>query len=559
MPIIKTTEIRFKPENSFRKFKNLTIPLASRITLICGHNGVGKSTILGLLSSLSGITQGEEKSYFGKRFDASIAEIVYIDHASEVEAPKAAGTLAEPIVQYKIDGVELLKECSLTRRGNAARARVVARNLPHKQFIHAGIKVGPDAKVPLPTIFLGMVRMLPVGESPDSRVQNNMAEEWHEDDVTFMLDIVKRVIPGAGAAIGNLSVNRIKNTSKLSTHPTYPYGPRSVSLGQDSLGAIVTALASFRRIKRNLGDDYPGGLLIIDELDASLHPHAIGVLVAVLRKAADDLKLQIVATSHSTRLIEAVHPEGKGGMGKDNVIYLRNTRAPEYDPDFSLADILNDMDLTPPRAKPKPSEIKIYFEDNEACEVFNLITRKDFIKELQEKYDVLIKPMPLGIGCSSLALLPSKDHYFKTVVLIVDADGTRPKAIPLNLVDLPGEKDKNGKGLSPERTLIKYIRELVGDAKDKHPLAWADQRLKKTSQDNLEANLLVGFDDPLDRKIAKSWWNEKKVYLERWGLYQIWAKVNPDLITEYETHLDRAVKAATKERRAQEEALKREK
>lgn len=559
MPIIKTTEIRFKAENPFRKFKNLTIPLAPRITLICGHNGVGKSTILGLLSSLSGITQGEEKSYFGKRFDASIAEIVYIDHASEVEAPKAAGKLSEPVVQYRIDGVELLKECSLTRRGNAARARVVARSLPHKQFIHAGIKVGPDAKVPLPTIFLGMVRMLPVGESPDSRVQNNVAEEWHDDDIAFMLKIVKKVIPGAGAAAGDLSVNRIKNTSKLSTHPTYPYGPRSVSLGQDSLGAIVTALASFRRIKRNLAEMYPGGLLIIDELDASLHPHAIGVLVDVLRKAADELDLQIIATSHSTRLIEAVHPEGKGGMGKDNVIYLRNTRAPEYDPDFTLTDILNDMDLTPPRANPKPPEVKIYFEDNEACEVFNLITRKDFIKSLQEKYNVSIKPMPLGIGCSSLALLPSKDNYFKTVVLIVDADGTRPRIIPPNLVDLPGGEDRQGKGLSPERTLIKYIRELVGDAKDVHPVAWADNRLKKTSQDNLEANLLAGFDDPLDRKSAKSWWNEKKNYLERWGLYQIWASVNPDLITKYEENLDAAVKAATKERRAQEEALKREK
>ena len=79
MPTIKATKIEFKPGFPFRKFKNLNIPLASRITLLCGHNGVGKSTILGLLSSLSGLTQGSEKSYFGKLFDASIADIVYID------------------------------------------------------------------------------------------------------------------------------------------------------------------------------------------------------------------------------------------------------------------------------------------------------------------------------------------------------------------------------------------------------------------------------------------------------------------------------------------------
>lgn len=296
MPTIKVTKIEFKPDHAFRKFKNLTIPLAPRLTVICGHNGVGKSTILGILSSLSGLTTAAEKSYFGKTFDASIADIVYIHHPSEVAARKAAGTLCEPQLHYSVAGTPLVKECSLTKRGASARARVVSRNNPHKKFDHGGVTVGPDAKVPLPTMYLGMARMLPVGESPDGRVHNNVAETWHAEDEKFMLEFVKRVIPGAGAKAGAIAVNRVTHTSKLSTHPSYPYGPRSVSLGQDSLGAIVTALASFYRLKRSLGADYYGGLLVIDELDAGFHPHAINILIAELRKAADDLDLQIVAT-----------------------------------------------------------------------------------------------------------------------------------------------------------------------------------------------------------------------------------------------------------------------
>ena len=559
MPSIKATKIEFKPGFPFRKFKNLSIPLAPRVTLLCGHNGVGKSTILGLLSSLSGLTQGSVKSYFGKLFDASISDIVYIDHATEVAAPKATGQLAEPLIHYSIDGAQLIKECSLTRRGQSPRARVVARNHPHKAFSHAGITVGPDAKVPLPTMFLGMVRMLPVGESPDKRVQNSVAETWHTDDEVFMLNVVKSVIPGAGATTGSIAVNRVTHTRKLSTHPAYPYGPRSVSLGQDSLGAIVTALASFHRIKRALGTDYHGGLLVIDELDAGFHPHAIGTLVKELRKAADDLNLQIVATTHSTRLIEAIHPEGpsKPVKGKDSVIYLSNTRSPEYDPDMGLADILRDMDLVPPTTKPKPPEIKVYFEDDEACEVFKLVTRRELLKQIETTLNVKIEPMPLGIGCSSLAMLPEKDEYFKTVVLAVDADGQRPASVPTNLLELPGGVGVDGKGLSPERTLIKYIRQLVNEDKAQHPIAWADSRLKRYSTDNLESNLLIGLSDPLDRKAAKKWWREKRQYINEWGLYEIWAKANPAVISSYEQRLELAVKAAAKSRRAQEELAKR--
>ncbi|MFN5156312.1 MAG: AAA family ATPase [Betaproteobacteria bacterium] len=560
MPSIKATKIEFKPGFPFRKFKNLAIPLAPRITLICGHNGVGKSTILGLLSSLSGLTDpASPKSYFGRLFDASIADIVYIDHATEVAAPKAAAQLSQPLIHYSIDGAPLVKECSLTRRGREPRARVVARNIPHKAFSHAGVTVGPDAKVPLPTIFLGMVRMLPVGESPDKRVDNAVAETWHADDEAFMLGLVKSVIPGAGAKAGSIAVNRVTHTRKLSTHPAYPYGPRSVSLGQDSLGAIVTALASFHRVKRVLGADYHGGLLVIDELDAGFHPHAIGTLVKELRKAADDLNLQIVATTHSTRLIEAIHPEGpsKGVKGKDSVAYLRNTRAPEYDPDMGLADILQDMDLVPPAAKPKPPEIKVYFEDDEAWEVFGLVTRREWIKQIETNLNVKVKPMPLGIGCSSLALLPAKDPYFKTVVLAVDADGQRPATVPANLVELPGGVGSDGKGLSPERTLVQYIRKLVDEDKSLHPIAWSDARLKKYSTDSLESNLLTGLRDPLDRKAAKTWWREKSQYIKTWGLYEIWAKANPAVITAYEQKLEAAVKAAAKARRAAEELAKR--
>lgn len=35
----------------FRMFRNLTINISERLTVIAGHNGIGKSTLLGLIAN----------------------------------------------------------------------------------------------------------------------------------------------------------------------------------------------------------------------------------------------------------------------------------------------------------------------------------------------------------------------------------------------------------------------------------------------------------------------------------------------------------------------------
>ena len=51
----------------FRKLGSIDIKIASRVTLIAGRNGVGKSTILALIAGSSGLTRGvtKFKTYFG--------------------------------------------------------------------------------------------------------------------------------------------------------------------------------------------------------------------------------------------------------------------------------------------------------------------------------------------------------------------------------------------------------------------------------------------------------------------------------------------------------------
>ena len=68
-----------------------------RVTLIAGHNGIGKSTILGLVANTFGMTdRSGPKSYFGEPFYANIERIVYLALAEVADAQKDPS--AAPVV-----------------------------------------------------------------------------------------------------------------------------------------------------------------------------------------------------------------------------------------------------------------------------------------------------------------------------------------------------------------------------------------------------------------------------------------------------------------------------
>ncbi|MBF0635436.1 MAG: AAA family ATPase, partial [Nitrospinae bacterium] len=297
MASIKLKSLNFEAQ-PFRKLGNISIPFAERITIIAGHNGIGKSTILGLVANGSGIHDASIQSYFNRAFQANLKEIVHLDFAKEYEEYKnKEEQLPSPFIEYDIDGTPLTKRCSITGRTKSHEVRVVPRNDPHEDMSNP-VQVGKDAKVPLPTLYLGMTRMLPVGESDPFLVTNTMDKTIHEDDAKFIQSFINSVIESGGAtnASKNITTQSIKNTKKTSKHPDYTHSAKCVSLGQDSLSAIATALASFQKIQREL-PDYPGGLLVIDELDAGFHPHAQRRLVKALSNVAKKLQLQVLATT----------------------------------------------------------------------------------------------------------------------------------------------------------------------------------------------------------------------------------------------------------------------
>ncbi len=75
-------------------------------------------------------------------------------------------------------------------------------------------------------------------------------------------------------------------------------------MGQDNLGKIILALFSLKDCMTNIPNNTKGGILAIDEMDATMYPASQVELLKVLRKYASKLNLQILFTTHSMSLLK---------------------------------------------------------------------------------------------------------------------------------------------------------------------------------------------------------------------------------------------------------------
>lgn len=544
---LKSLNIDIPP---FRKLKNIHLEFSDRITLIAGHNGIGKSTILALIANGSGLTEKNFNTYTGKTFQGNLNEIIFIDYDTEF-INKAGKSLPRPILKYELGGDFLEKRCALTKRTRAAtktkiardEVRVVPRNHPAENFTIPGtnIIIGDSSKVPLPTIYLGMTRMLPIGEIDPDLIENTPDSTIHPEDADFIINFVNDVI-GVSAVNGDKTIvtQSIQGTTKHSKHPAYNHSAKTVSLGQDSLSSIATALASFKKIKRESGKSYRGGLLVIDEIDAGFHPHAQKKLIQKIATAARSLDLQVIATTHSLPLIESIHPDEqpaeRRGEPLDKVIYIRDTKNPTVS-DLTLNEIRGDMNLTPPKKEPRSTakHIKIYLEDAEANLFLKLILTRKLQNKVKLACKFLLKPIPISLGCDNLQGLQSFDPYFKKVIIVVDADATVKRGMK-NIVKLPGGKDRNGKGYNPERTIYEFVKSLVDNA-DKHPKSWRALKEALVTADMLHEYLLKGDFDITKRDPAKKWMNSRLNHIVNWDLVSLWLSENTDAVRKFENAL----------------------
>lgn len=435
--------------NDFRQFQGKELFLGKYVTVLAGRNSTGKSTILGLLANSSEIKKTVGETYTQNRFRAEFSEIIkgskQFDQTGsgrfkiEVDDEKGSVTTCD----FRTAWQKYDKEDA-----TAERFRLIPKWTKEDGST-------TEAKLERPVLYLGLSRLFPIGESqkigikkPKIKFDNEEHEKWFIENYTKILSINDDV-----QTITNYSIGETDKKVGIGV-TTDKYDYLTNSSGQDNLGQILFSILSFKRISKKLGTEWKGGLLLIDEIDATLHPIAQNRLLDLLIREAKASKFQVIFTTHSLSLLRhiAEKTEHNGENANQNIeLYYFTTANKILDIRRNPSFHTMENDLMIQSIISNSHKVKVYSEDAET---------RWFLKNLLGSYISYVDILDVKVGCQSLMTMYKSDaEYFTRTLIVLDGDvddqtlDTVPKPIRdkyRNILLLPGKK-------RPEQVIYEYI------------------------------------------------------------------------------------------------------
>lgn len=503
--------------NKFRNFSETDIYFGEYVTAIAGQNGVGKSNILGLVANCIQYKKaGRQKAtlFTPRLFRAEFHE------------------LFKGSQEYDKSGSNLL--CFTFSDGDTRQCRITwqkdQKGDPRFRIIPYVDKPGKrrsSSKKEIAPLYLGLSRLYPFGESDDCQVANlqsidKKATEWIVEQaekilsmkfstkVDIEVDAVKPVDAKRKSGVGFKGDN---------------YGVLSNSAGQDNLGQILLAVSKIKALKDYLGDDFPGAVLIIDELDATLHPASQKKLLEMLISEAKNNGFQVLFTTHSMELLKHLSEKTRFNNGNDvnniEVNYLTTANGPLIccrNPPFSLIE--NDLQQQTAHFTRK---IKIYTEDAEARWLLrHLLNRFQFLQDVQILDDVTM-------SCTyATNLIRADNTYFKNILFVLDGDALNNDIEKYkNIVCLPGTT-------RPETVIMDFLCSDDGRDycnQDRALDIGHTQRNFQEDKDKIAAQSLKKD----ERALYKDWFNRNRQSFDELNLFDYWAEKNPALLEKFKT------------------------
>ena len=415
----------------FRHMRDVEIEFGNRLTVISGQNGTGKSTILGMVGQVFDY-KGKERTKNNREFATKYSEIFRFsakDDASEEY-------IYEAEIETKPNYTELRQVKSrLTTNKGKERFRLDVGDR------HAGI-----GTMGLPVIYLGLKRLFPLAQERENSIKVN-PHKLSDNEAKRYSELASEIL----VSRPNIEPESIKSPNKESFAMKTPqYSHLGNSAGQDNLGQIISAILSFEELKSGLGDKYEGGIILIDELDATLYAGSQIQLLKVLDRVARECNLQIIFTSHSLEVLDHLESQTNRGY-KVNFLKTRDNRVSNHT-DYMMSDIRSEI-LIETKQEDKLPPIYVLCEDEVAVHWCKYLLNGSPIKK---RLGTRLQIGKLPCSSGELKNFAKTVHpLFKGVVFVLDADCNENKAYKNcpRTVTLPG-------AYSPEKELYEFLNKL---------------------------------------------------------------------------------------------------
>lgn len=444
---------------NFRNYRDVDFLLGRKITIISGQNGVGKSNILSLISSGSGLGQ---KAALGSNFQPEFNEFFNIDPGENYSDYKI-------FIQYESEGKhDVTRRLSFQDYTKTGRGiRIIPRTSNYgtdktQKEVEAEVKkeygIGGAARIRIPTIYLSLSRLYPLGEKSNTKV---LVRKISKRNALCQEDVRERfrtwynaVIPNAIKEDAAIEIVEKTASPRASLHMDIMNTPTlSQSIGQDNVGNIISALVDIYQLSKD--KEYAGALLCVDEIDVSLHPDTQIKILDLIDALSEELNIQFVFSTHSLTFLKEILKKQTKNDRDYRVVYVKNPPAPYVSVQNSYELLKADMFGSLRFSKPK---VKAYFEDDVGQVLFDLFvdsfkfiynevdrtcngdmsipvlrnySEVDNFRKLNEEILQLkdagnikdmINEIPVYLGCETLIELDEVDRYFRRVMIILDGD-----------------------------------------------------------------------------------------------------------------------------------------
>lgn len=443
---LNITKIKKLEIKKFRGLENLSLDLGEKITVICGKNGTSKSSILGIIAQIFTFRKNyltdekiEHKTITGTPFESGPE-----DHFRLSKQFDTPGSMSLSFDLY--DGY--------TKKNTSAKLQLMTREtsqgiLPRPQVRgNTSIAEKQDSRsFTHPVIYVSLNRLMPIA----------LRKEYKEINYEYIESNKQKF-----KAISNKLLNK-NNQEHTSTSGVLPstvvhgdyYDHQSVSTGEDNAGQIILAIMSFQKLKEEMGDNYKGGVLLIDEADAGLFPAAQLSLIEILKEKSQELFLQIVITTHSPTIIERIFELGESHKSYYKTLYLTDSYGKiSLKTDWNWVQIYSDIHLKTIKNNKniKLPLVNLYFEDLEAYDFYNHLLNLHKVKKF-------LNPLKdISLGCSNYINLIQKNvsEFSKNSIVILDGDTENTDTLE-TVVLLPTK-------LPPDQLIFEFLYNL--DAED---------------------------------------------------------------------------------------------